>query len=51
MFFPAEESSERNAYLLFCMHLGGLAIGILGMFAVKFHLLCAIHVKTVSLNY
>lgn len=32
------------------LHLGGLAIGILGIFAVKFHLLCAIHVKSVSLN-
>lgn len=33
------------------MLLGGLAIGILGMSAVKFHLLCAVDVKTVSLNY
>lgn len=36
-----------NAYLSLFMHLSGLAIGILGMSAVKSQLLCAVHVKTV----
>lgn len=50
-FFLHNKTVKEMLICNFVYILVDLPIGILGMSAVKFHLLCAIHVKTISLNY